>query len=120
VNSVRLFVLRRHAENLGLHAEIMVLRSAHILASMEGAFKSKQAGTRMGAFMLATALMEICRSAVEPYLVSLVCKCFEGCADKSADVHVHALGAGRAIVNNMCPYGTPFVLPQVRYSSGHR
>jgi hypothetical protein len=95
------------------YADIMVLRSAHILASVEGAFSSKQASTRMGAFMLTTALMEICKAAVEPYLIPLICKCLEGCADKSADVHVQALGAGRAIVNNMCPYGARFVLPQV-------
>ena len=92
----------------------MALRSAHVLSSVEAAFASKDAGSRAGAFTLLTALVELCRASVEPYLIPLIGRCLEGCADKAADVHAKALGAGRAIVNNMCPYGARFVLPQVR------
>lgn len=92
----------------------MALRSAHVLSSVEAAFGAKDAASRVGAFTLITALVELCKAAVEPYLIPLVGRCLEGCADKAADVHAAALGAGRAITNTMCPYGARFVLPQVR------
>lgn len=91
----------------------MALRSAHVLASMEAAFGSKDASTRVGAFTLMTALGELCKHSVEPYLVPLLHHCLAGCADKAQDVHTAALGAGRGVINNMCPYGARFILPQV-------
>ena len=92
----------------------MALRTAHVLATMDAAFSSKDASTRAGAFTLMTALSEICKHSVEPYLVPLLHRCLTGCADKSGDVHKAALGAGRGVINNMCPYGARFILPQVR------
>jgi hypothetical protein len=95
----------------------MALRSAHVIASIEDALAAKAPGGRAGAFTLLTALSEICKATVEPYLVPLLGRCLEGCADKAAEVHTEALKAGRAVINNMCPYGARFVLPQVRRAS---
>lgn len=94
-------------------ADIMVLRTAHVLNSLETGLKSKTPATRSGAFLLLTAISEICKSAVEPYLIPLVPSILDGAADKAQEVHIAALRAGRAIVNNMCPYGARFVLPKV-------
>ena len=95
----------------------MALRSAHVLASIETALSSKAPGSRVGAFTLLTALAEVCKATTEPYLVPLLGCCLEGSADKVTDVHTQALRAGRAIINNMNPYGARFILPQVRPAS---
>jgi hypothetical protein len=92
----------------------MGLRTAHALSSMEAAFTSKAVGSRIGAFTLLTALSEICKATVEPYLVPMLHFCLDGCADRSLEVHTAALKAGRGIINNMCPFGARFILPQVR------
>lgn len=92
----------------------MVLRTAHVLNSLETGLTSKAPATRAGAFLLLTAISEICKSAVEPYLIPLVPSILDGAADKAPEVHAAALRAGRAAVNNMCPYGARFVLPIVK------
>lgn len=96
-----------------LCADIMVLRTAHVLSSLESGLSSKTPATRSGAFLLLTAISEICKSAVEPYLIPLVPSILNGAADKAAEVHMAALRAGRATVHNMCPYGARFVLPKI-------
>jgi hypothetical protein len=96
------------------HADVMALRSANVITSIDAALADKAVGARAGAFLLLTALSEVCKGATEPYLVPLIAKCLDGCADKASEVHTQALRAGRAIINNMNPYGARFVLPQVR------
>lgn len=91
----------------------MVLRTAHVLNSLETGLKSKAPATRAGAFLLLTAIGEICKSSVEPYLIPFVPSILDGAADKAPEVHTAALVAGRAAVNNMCPYGARFVLPKI-------
>jgi elongation factor 3 len=91
----------------------MVLRTAHVLNSLETGLTSKQPSTRAGAFLLITAISEICKSPVEPYLIPLVPSILDGAADKVPEVHTAAVRAGRAVVNNMCPFGARFVLPRI-------
>ena len=42
-----------------MHADIMALRSAHVLSSINEAMASKAVGSRAGAFLLITALAEV-------------------------------------------------------------
>lgn len=91
----------------------MLLRSAHILSSLETGFTSKTPATRSGALLLVSALCDICRSSTEPYLVPYVPQILHAAADKVGDVHTAAVNAGRALINVMCPYGARFVLPHI-------
>lgn len=91
----------------------MLLRTAHILTSLEAGLSSKTPPTRGGALLLVSALCDICRSSTEPYLVPYVPQILNAAADKAADVHAAAVNAGRALINVMCPYGARFVLPHI-------
>lgn len=61
-----------------------------------------------------TALTEICKSSVEPYLIPMLSDCLNiGSADKAPSVQQASQAAARGLINGICPYGARFLIPTI-------